>query len=154
MLCLVSKFRIWKDYFKAYSTWRPSSRLCLRKLPQYSRRVQDSLLRDIRRQLGPFSVACFLTGFVLTSPNSLLQQYCLLISGIYFWNLFTFKWVSNGEPTFFVSIQSPFCFLVITLTNFLHLWLHSSLLKAACCVGGSAWLQFGDCVYYCFVCLW
>lgn len=104
-------------------------------------RVQGSFPRDIRWQLGPFSVACFLTGFVLTSPNSLLQQYFLLVSGMYFWKSLHFQMSLNGEPTFFVSIQSlqntPFCFLLVTLTDFLHLGLHCSLLKAACSVGGS-----------------
>lgn len=121
-------------------------------------RVQGSFPRDIRWQLGPFSVACFLTGFVLTSPNSLLQQYFLLVSGMYFWKSLhfqmSFKWRAHilrfhPEPAEH-SLLLPACHPDWLPTS------GASLQPAQGCLlcGWIAWLQFGDRVYYCFECLW
>lgn len=91
------KICIWKDYSKwgASQSWYT-----------FLGRVQGSLLRDIRWQLCPFSVACFLTGFVLTSPNSSCNStFCWFLeymSGISSLS----NEFSNEEPTFLVCTQS------------------------------------------------
>lgn len=125
-------------------------------------RVQGSVLRDvIRWQLGPFAVAYFLTGFVLTSPsgscNSTFCWFLEYISGISsLSNEFQMK-----SPHFLfvsrVSLPEGHCLL---LPGYHPDGLPTSvaspqpaqgcLLCGWICMITVCWL----CVCYCSVCLW
>lgn len=151
--CLVNHVRFMLNftYEKAASTWDvPLQEDCS---------AGDSLLDCAsenchsvpgRVQVALRSLLCdlLLAVLVLLLPGSPFQwflEYVLITSE-----------VSDEEPAFLCP--SRVCLLKDTPfllpgyhPDFLRLWLHP---RGACCVGGSVWLQVGDGVCYCAMCLW
>lgn len=122
-------------------------RLCLRKLPQYSRK-SAGLCAERCHQVTVRSLHCSLLPHWLCPDITwwLLQQYFLLISGVYFWNLFTFKWVSNKEPTFLVCIQSQLAWRTLPSASWLSPWWTSYIcgFTPACSGLLAVWVDLHD----------